>query len=152
MELGVLYFARGGVMSRCLLIAFLLILAHPTVAQVTLQLESKHQRTFGPTEDLKPADIVRLEIKSGRKPERIRLHLCGPQCNTAQTIQVWETRSYTRSGTASFRIQQPGRYYLWVEDPNDKEVPIPLQSEQTGEELMLKYPSGLEIRARIARS
>ncbi len=136
---------------RSLLVVGPLLFAVPASAQVTLQLEPRYQRTFAPTKDLAAGDVVRLDITRGSKPERIRLHLCGPGCDTASTIQVWETQSFVRAGTASFRIERPGKYYLWVQDPDAKDVPLPLQSEQVGDALVLKYPSGLEIRARIAK-
>jgi hypothetical protein len=120
------------------------------LAQVTLELEPQHQRTFKPTKDLEPEDIVRLDIKPGNKPERIRLHLCGPACATASAVQVWEVQSFARADTITYRINQPGKYYFWVQGTAN-DAATPMHSERIGDTLMLKYPSGLEIRASITK-
>jgi hypothetical protein len=84
--------------------------------QQAFRLEPTNRKTFASTTPLHRGDVVVLRVTGISANQRLRLHRCGPRCNTAETIATWDREQLADDGRISAEIPRDGEYYFWVED------------------------------------
>ena len=110
------------------------------------EVESENRLTFGSVDRLPCGAKVQIAVLVARPHNLIRLHKCGPKCDTASTVKVWSNHS--KGQLLSYTVEVPGYYYVWVEDPRYSGAQSAVQIEEwacAGRQLHLVFSSGLEV-------
>jgi TonB family protein len=107
--------------------------------------------TFGVPRELRAGEILTLRVSGLGETQRLRLHRCGPGCQTAFTVATWEASQLSGDVVLAITIAEAGRHYLWIEDYSEPGRPIgrSLGASATWEEqtLILDFGNGLEVIA-----
>jgi TonB family protein len=126
--------------------------------------------TFSVPRDLEAGEVLRLKLSGLGENHRLRLHRCGPGCETASTVATWDASQLLPGGARDrehllepavevalleITIPAPGRYYLWIEDcsetsgaPGAVGKGLRAESARWDEQtLILRYGGGLEVIA-----
>ncbi|TYK64148.1 PPC domain-containing protein [Colwellia echini] len=80
-----------------------------------IKVEPENQRTFAPDKALEAGDEIEIYISHINHNERLRFHLCGPQCDTATTIKTIDSNGLSNKSVI-FTAPEDGEYYFWLEN------------------------------------
>lgn len=78
--------------------------------------EPRVKRTFRPDVVTPVGTMFYVEVVTKPVNHALRIHLCGPGCNSATTVKVWGPDSYAEGDVLRFTVREEGEYYLWSED------------------------------------
>jgi hypothetical protein len=95
---------------------------------------------------MRRGDVVSLHVLDLGTNYRLRLHRCGPQCNSAEPVGIWDQSQVPADARVVVVVPADGKYYFWVEDiskPTGKygEALVATASERTSSSLIIHYGS-----------
>jgi TonB family protein len=109
--------------------------------------------TFGVSREMRPGEVVRLEVSDLGASRRLRAQRCsGPGCETEAPAGTWDAASISPHGEVELTIEVPGWYYFWIEDfpeaPGQRGAGLLPESVSWEEQtLTLRYGGGLRVVA-----
>ncbi len=112
--------------------------------------EPKERKTFYSEEVLKKNATIRVKVIDRAGGGVIRLHRCGEECDTAETVMLWG--NYSNGSSIEYTIGVEGRYYLWVENQQEEvdDNAIKIQEwADTEDKFLIVFESGLKVDVRI---
>ena len=146
------FMIRGSLVAIILWLAFASVptaqsIERNSAGPAQLEVKLPNRKTFGPQKITPAGTVFHLKILSKGEHDAIRLHRCGEPCNTASTVNIWEPKSYKSGDQLSWRVDQDGMYYIWIEDQAKKKSVVASSDELSGAKLRIVFASGAIIEA-----
>jgi hypothetical protein len=133
-------------MSRWIVILALTVGLAACGNRTDFRVEPTNRKTFAAERALRKGEVVRLRVTGLSASQRVRFHQCGPKCNSAMMVSMWDATQLPPDGEIIVRVPSDGWYYFWVEDtaPPDGDGNTALvssSSEPTRTGLKIRYPT-----------
>jgi hypothetical protein len=99
-------------------------------------------QTYGAGADTPAGTAFYVKVRAKAPDDEIRLHLCGPGCNTAQTRMVWTTGDFRAGDELRWQADVTGRYYVWSRNSRSSAASHVIEDEIVGNRLRVTLESG----------
>lgn len=109
--------------------------------------EPTRRLTFGPQREIPAGTVFHLRVVVKAPGITLSLNRCGDPCSSAVLVAFWFPNGYSAGDELTWKVNQPGVYYLGARDDKRKEASAIVSDERVDSWLRMTFDSGAILEA-----